>query len=81
MKIEYNGRLIEANIIGEFKINEKEYVVTSYADDQEEYKIVILQVIRNGEEVKTINVPDEDIEEVLSTYESIKNSLMEEEDE
>ena len=81
MKIEYNGRLIDANIIGEFKINEKEYVVTSYADDQEEYKIVILQVIRNGEEVKTINVPDEDIEEVLSTYESIKNSLMEEEDE
>lgn len=81
MKIEYNGKLIEANIIGEFKINEKEYVVTSYVDDQEEYKIVILQVIRNGEEVKTINVPDEDIEEVLSTYESIKNSLMEEEDE
>ena len=81
MKIEYNGKLIEANIIGEFKINEKEYVVTSYAEDQEEYKIVILQVIRNGEEVKAINVPDEDIEEVLSTYESIKNSLMEEEDE
>ena len=81
MRIEYNGRLIEANIIGEFKTNEKEYIVTSYADDQEEYKIVILQVIRNGEEIKAINVPKEDIEEVLSVYEEIKNSLMEEEDE
>lgn len=81
MKIEYNGRLMEANIMGEFKINEKEYIVTSYEDDHEEYKIVILQVIRNGEEVKAINVPDEDIDEVLSTYEGIKESLMEEEDE
>lgn len=81
MKVDYNGLNIESDIIGGFKIQDKEYVVTSYADSGENYKIVILQVIKDENGKKAINVPDEDIELVTETFNNIKESIMEEEDE
>lgn len=81
MKIEYNGTNIEVNIIGEFKIEEKNYIVTSYADENNNYKIVILQLIKDGSSIRAVNVKEEDIEKVRNAYEEIKNTLMEDEDE
>ena len=81
MKIEYNGTNIEVNIIGEFKVEEKNYIVTSYADENNNYKIVILQLIKDGSSIKAVNVKEEDIEKVRNAYEEIKNTLMEDEDE
>ena len=81
MEVNYNGLNIESEIIGGFKIEDKEYVVTSYADDASNCKIVILQLIRDENGVKAVNVPDEDIEKVTAVFNEVKETIMEEEDE
>ena len=77
MEIEYNGELIRVDVIGGFKIEDKEYAVCSYVDTQENYKIAIVQVRRDSEGIHAMDIPSEDIEKVTKYYEEIKNKIME----
>lgn len=77
MRIEYDNMLVDTEIIGGFKINDKEYAVCSYADTNQNYKIVIVEVVKNGDEIITKNIPNEEIDLVLETYKKIENKLLE----
>ena len=81
MEIEYNGIKTKVNIIGEFKIADKEYVVCSYEDDQNNNKIAIVQIVRDATGTHAVDIPNEEIELVTNYYEEIKKALMEEENE
>ena len=81
MEIEYNGIKRKVNIIGGFTLKEKTYAVCSYADEENNYKIVIVQVIKDSTEMHIIDIPAEDREEVIQAYEEMKNYITEEEEE
>lgn len=76
MKFKYGELTIEAEIIGEFKINEKEYVVCSYADSMENYKIGIVEIVRKGNDVEVKDIPDDEIDFVLKKYKEIEEHLL-----
>ena len=77
MIINYEGMEISVQIIGGFKIEEKEYAVCSYVDSNENYKIVIVQVVRSGNDMQVKNIPNEDMDFVISKYNEIKAKLLE----
>ena len=77
MKIEYENMTVDAEVIGGFKINEKEYAVCSYEDTNENYKIVIVEVLRDGERIITKDIPNEEMNLVLETYRKIEDKLLE----
>ena len=79
MEIEYNGIKRRVNIMGGFKLKEKDYAVCSYADSEENYKIIIVQVIKDSVEMHTVDIPAEDREDVIRAYEEIRNYVLEEE--
>lgn len=76
MKIEYDNKSINTEVIGGFKINEKEYAVCSYDDGDANYKIVIVEVFREGDKIVTKNIPNEDMDLVLKTYKEIEDKLL-----
>ena len=79
MEINYNNTIIETEIIGGFKINQKEYAVLSYIDSNEIAKIVIVEVYRNGNELKSREIPKDEIDFVLEKYKELESKIMEEE--
>ena len=79
MKINYNNTLIDAQIIGGFKINEKEYAVLSYIDSNDNAKIVIVEIYRNGNNLEPREIPENEIEFVLEKYKELETKIMEEE--
>lgn len=76
MKLQYDGLIIDSEIIGGFKINEKEYAVCSYADSNNNYKIVIVEVVRDGKELKTKKIPADEIDFVLSRYKELEKEIL-----
>ena len=76
MKIEFNDVVVDAEIIGGFKIGEKEYAVCSYADSNENYKIVISEIVRDNGVIMTKNIPNEEMDLVLETYRKIEDKLL-----
>ena len=81
MEYEYDGKKLKVNVIGGFQINEKKYAVCSFKDGETNPKIVIVQVIEEEDKTIAIDVPEEDKELVLKTYQTIKEELMEGENE
>ena len=79
MEINYNDTIIKTEIIGGFKINEKEYAVLSYIDSNEIAKIVIVEVYRNGNELKPRKIPKDEIDFVLEKYKELESKIMKEE--
>lgn len=75
MELEYNGVKITVDIMGEFKVEENEYAVCSYEDDQDNHKIVIVQVEKADEKYIAKDIPDEEVDKVMETYEAIKAKL------
>ncbi len=75
LEVEYNGIKMKADILGEFKVEDKEYAVCSYEDDQDNHKIVIVQIEKKEGIYYTKDIPDEDIDKVLSYYNEIKKKL------
>ena len=76
MKIEYNNKIVDVEIIGGFKVNQKEYAVCSYEDSDDVYKIIIVEVVRDGGSITTKNIPNDEIDLVLETYRKIENKIL-----
>ena len=76
MKIEYDNRIVDVEVIGGFKINQKEYAVCSYKDSDENYKIILVEVVRDGNNITTKNIPNDEIDLVLKTYRKIENKIL-----
>lgn len=76
MKINCRGLNVDVEIIGGFKLNNKEYAVCSYADSDDVYKIVIVEVFRNGDKFETREIPDNEVELVLEKYKEIENQIL-----
>ena len=77
MKINYNNTLVDTEIIGGFKINEKEYAVLSYIDSNNNAKIVIVEVYRNKDKLEPKDIPENEIDFVLEKYKEIESKLLE----
>ena len=77
MKINYNNTLVDTEIIGGFKINEKEYAVLSYIDSNNNAKIVIVEVYKNGDKLEPKDIPEDEIDLVLEKYKEIESKLLE----
>jgi len=77
LRIERDGVVIDANIIGNFKINEREFSVCSYVDSEANAKIIIIEIERVGSNIITKDIPDEDMEFVLDKYKEIESILLE----
>jgi len=77
MRINYDGIDIDVDIIGGFKIETNEYAVCSYVDSGNNYKIVILQVVRNGDDIQVKNIPNDEMDLVLSKYKEIEKEMLE----
>lgn len=77
MKINYNNTLVDTEIIGGFKINEKEYAVLSYIDSNNNAKIVIVEVYKNGDKLEPKDIPENEIDFVLEKYKEIESKLLE----
>ena len=77
MKINYNNKLVDTEIIGGFKINQKEYAVLSYIDSDNNAKIVIVEIYRNGEKLEPRDIPENEINLVLEKYKEIESKLLE----
>lgn len=75
MKLNYNGTMIDTEIIGGFKINQKEYCVCTYGDGNNNYKIIIMEIIRENNNFKVKEIPKEEIEIVYSKYKEIEETL------
>ena len=78
MKINYNDKLVDTEIIGGFKINNKEYAVLSYIDSDDNAKIVIVEVYKNGNQLEPKDIPEDEIDFVLEKYKEIESKLLEE---
>ena len=78
MKINYNNKLVDTEIIGGFKINNKEYAVLSYIDSDDNAKIVIVEVYKNGNQLEPKDIPENEIDFVLEKYKEIESKLLEE---
>lgn len=76
MKIEYNNMIVDVDVIGGFKINNKEYAVCSYSDSNDNYKIVIVEVIRDSNGIGTRNIPSDEIDFVYEAYKKIESELL-----
>ena len=77
MKINYEGKEIEVDIIGRFEINKKQYTVCSY-DDDENQKIIIVETVNDEKGLHIKEIPDEEIETVTNYFNMIKEKLLEE---
>ena len=77
MKINYNNTLVDTEIIGGFKINDKEYAVLSYIDSNDNAKIVIVEVYKNGDKLEPKDIPENEINFVLEKYKEIESKLLE----
>ncbi len=77
MEIEYNGIKMNVDIMGEFKVDENEYAVCSYEDDQDNYKVIIVQVEKVDGKYITKDIPDEEVDKVTEAYKAIKAKLEE----
>ena len=77
MKFEYNNKIIDVKVIGGFKLNKKEYAVCSY-DDKENSKIVILEIYKENDIIKTRKIPKEDINIVFNKYKEIEEKILNE---
>lgn len=77
MKINYNNTLVDTEIIGGFKINDKEYAVLSYIDSNDNNKIVIVEVYKNGDKLEPKDIPENEIDFVLEKYKEIESKLLE----
>ena len=77
MKIDYENLIIDTEIIGGFKIDEKEYAVLSYIDSNENAKIVIVEVYRNKDKLEAKNIKEEEMDLVLQKYREIESKLLE----
>ena len=77
MKINYNNTLVDTEIIGGFKINDKEYAVLSYIDSNNNAKIVIVEVYRNKDKLEPKDIPENEIDFVLEKYKEIESKLLE----
>ena len=77
MKINYNNILVDTEIIGGFKINDKEYAVLSYIDSNHNAKIVIVEVYKNGNQLEPREIPEDEMDFVLEKYKEIESKLLE----
>ena len=77
MKINYNNTLVDTEIIGGFKINDKEYAVLSYIDSNDNAKIVIVEVYKNRDKLEPKDIPENEINFVLEKYKEIESKLLE----
>ena len=77
MKINYNNTLVDTEIIGGFKINDKEYAVLSYIDSNDNNKLVIVEVYKNGDKLEPKDIPEDEIDFVLEKYKEIESKLLE----
>ena len=77
MKINYNNILVDTEIIGGFKINDKEYAVLSYIDSDNNAKIVIVEVYKNGNQLEPREIPEDEMDFVLEKYKEIESKLLE----
>ena len=77
MKINYNNILVDTEIIGGFKINDKEYAVLSYIDSDNNAKIVIIEVYKNGNQLEPREIPEDEMDFVLEKYKEIESKLLE----
>lgn len=75
-----NGKEIDVNVLGGFKIDEldKEYVICSYDDDEtsNEALIVILQVENTESGQELVSIPYEEKEMVMLFYQELKEKLL-----
>ena len=78
MEIEYGGIKRNVAIIGGFNLKGNNYAVCSY-QEEDLYKIIILQVVKDSVEMHVIDIPEEDREDVIRAYEQVKGYIMEEE--
>lgn len=76
MRLEIDNLVLETELIGGFKINNHEYAVCFYIDSDNNSKIVIVEVIRNGNEVQTRNIPSEEVDFVLARYKEIEEKML-----
>lgn len=76
MKLKYNGIKMDVDIMGGFKIDTHEYAVCSYMDSENNFKVIIVEILRDGDNIKTKNIPEKYIDMVISKYEEIKNFLL-----
>lgn len=76
MKLKYDGIIMDVDIIGGFKLEKAEYAVCSYLDSEKNCKIVIVQVFKNGNTIKTRAVPEKDIDMVITKYKEIEKYLL-----
>lgn len=77
MNLEINGNVISTDLIGGFKVNEHEYAVCSYVDSDGNSKIVITEIVKDGDKVKAKDIPKEDMEFVLARYKEFEAKLLE----
>ena len=77
MRIKYDNLGIDVEIIGGFRINEKEYAVCLYDDSDKNSKIVIVELIKENGDVHVKDIPEDEIDFVLSQYEKIEKAIME----
>lgn len=76
MKINYSGLNIDVEIIGGFKLNDKDYAVCSYADSSDNYKIVIVETVRTGDKIEVKEIPDNEINVVLDRYRELEKHIL-----
>lgn len=74
------GERITVSILGFFKVNEldKEYAMYSIVDDNPENKngaVILGEVIRENNEVKILDILEEEIDLVIATYNEIANQI------
>jgi len=67
---------MDIDILGSFKISENEYAVGSYEDSKNNCKIVILEILRDGENIKVKPISKKDKDNVLAKYKEIEKYLL-----
>ena len=81
MKIEIEGKKIKVNIMGEFEVEENTYAACSYEDNEDNHKIVLLQIEKRDGVYYPDEIPEENVEKVVNYFQEIKDKLMEGKDE
>ena len=80
MEIEFDGNKMKVNIIGGFQVKEKDYAVCSYEDENDSHKIIIVRVVEDVNGMHVIDIPESEKEDVIKTYQEIKERILEEEE-
>lgn len=79
MEIELEGKKVKVDIIGGFNFEDKDYVVCSYQDEDDNNLLIVLLTETLGDEMVVKPIPDEDVDKVTECFNKIKKEMLEEE--